>query len=312
MSDRIPRFSLPDSWAVKARCPVCSAAMVQIIHDQDAPDRMTCGRCHCIFELEDGGAYIRFSVLPEALVETLGYRWVSNQEIEQAIADLIPKRKPQEPLPTAVQLDSEPAPSGSYLDARSISQTTPEASLEYVSLTDHTQPEPDVQNPYVDDSSPDEAVLDAYSQAGESLEQTPFASENDYFPGLSENGPQVTRVTGQEYDPEVIAAIVLRRATKLYGLGNNSEQVKVILAYDKNLTSESIEEAVKMIRKIEETKRNHNRRIFILAGGGALGTVIIIVIILILLRFIVVAGQDNTIPSLTPTPAQLLPFLFRV
>ena len=85
MADPIPYISLPDEWTNKARCPVCSASPLAVVHRAGAADQMACPRCHSLFEIEEKGPRIHFAALPRILTGLLAGRWVTYAEVRQTV-----------------------------------------------------------------------------------------------------------------------------------------------------------------------------------------------------------------------------------
>ena len=85
MTDPLPYNSLPDEWASKARCPVCNASPLAVVHRAEAADQMACPRCHALFEIEQKGPRIHFTVLPGILNGPIGGRWITYAEVRQTV-----------------------------------------------------------------------------------------------------------------------------------------------------------------------------------------------------------------------------------
>ena len=92
MTDLVPYFSLPDEWANKAHCPVCSASPLTVIHQPGIPDQMACPRCHSFFEIEEKGASIYFTALPGILTGPLIGRWVTNAQVKQTVQTVVARK----------------------------------------------------------------------------------------------------------------------------------------------------------------------------------------------------------------------------
>ena len=80
-----PRSILPESWAAKTRCPICGAGSLQVKHLPAAPDPMVCRICQSAFEVEEHGEHLRFTQLAQPLAEILVNRWVTMDEVKEAI-----------------------------------------------------------------------------------------------------------------------------------------------------------------------------------------------------------------------------------
>jgi hypothetical protein len=85
MPNPLPRSILPDTWAAKTRCPICSASALHVQHLPAAPDQMVCRMCQSSFEIEEHGAYLRFIKLAQPLAGILANRWVTMVEVKEAI-----------------------------------------------------------------------------------------------------------------------------------------------------------------------------------------------------------------------------------
>ena len=118
MSNLSPYFSLPDEWANKARCPVCNSSPLVVVHNAEAPDRMACPRCHCLFEIEENGTRIHFISLPKVLSKLLDGQWVTYAEMKQTVQEVaaLQAAKNQasataaDHVPAKTPVPSEPSP----------------------------------------------------------------------------------------------------------------------------------------------------------------------------------------------------------
>jgi hypothetical protein len=110
--DPIPYFSLPDDWANKAHCPVCSASPLVVMRRVDAPDQMVCPRCHSLFEIEEKGPRIHFSTLPGILTGILTGRWVTYAEVKQAVQVVVARQAAENLAAGALASQPVQLPSG--------------------------------------------------------------------------------------------------------------------------------------------------------------------------------------------------------
>jgi hypothetical protein len=83
-----PRFNLPETWAARARCPVCSAGILQVVRQPGEPDRMACNNCQSVFQVEQNGGHVRFVKLPPTLEALLADRWVTMGEVKIAVKEV--------------------------------------------------------------------------------------------------------------------------------------------------------------------------------------------------------------------------------
>jgi len=113
VTDPIPYPSLPDEWANKARCPVCNASPLAVVHRAEAADQMACPRCHALFEIEQKGPHIHFTALPGILNGPVGGRWVTYAEVRQIVQDIAAQKSaghPAEGAPAGTISQKAPAP----------------------------------------------------------------------------------------------------------------------------------------------------------------------------------------------------------
>lgn len=78
-----PKMHLPDLWATKMACPVCSSAPLGVFHPTGQADRFACSSCETSFELEDAGKRVRFITLPKDVTPWMRGQWVV---LEEALA----------------------------------------------------------------------------------------------------------------------------------------------------------------------------------------------------------------------------------
>jgi hypothetical protein len=88
------RLNLSPEWGKSARCPICAAAPLNIIHPPQRPDEFRCPRCGAEFEVEQGGSRIWLNALPPDLQEALTGRWVTINEVQEEVAKLNQRREP--------------------------------------------------------------------------------------------------------------------------------------------------------------------------------------------------------------------------
>jgi len=129
MSNLTPYFTLPDEWADKARCPVCSFSHLVVLHHDEVPDQMACPRCHCLFEIEEKGTRIHFISLPKVLSSLLNGQWVTYAEMKQTVQEVAerqtaeqkaarelaeqPPEQPPEPSPFTQEMVTTDIPANS-------------------------------------------------------------------------------------------------------------------------------------------------------------------------------------------------------
>jgi len=79
---------IPDKWAEKGHCPICSNLSLHVIHHTDAADHLACVTCGCAFELETDGPHIwLLRIGPEyqkALMPAEGI-WISMIELRRLV-----------------------------------------------------------------------------------------------------------------------------------------------------------------------------------------------------------------------------------
>jgi hypothetical protein len=97
MSPENSRMYIPDDWALKVRCPVCGGAPLKIFRQDGKPDQMSCERCRCAFELEESSNRIWFKSLAPVLVAVLSERWLTVNEVGEAVRVIKLRRASQVP-----------------------------------------------------------------------------------------------------------------------------------------------------------------------------------------------------------------------
>jgi hypothetical protein len=113
VTDPLPYNSLPDEWANKARCPVCNASPLAVVHRAGAADQMACPRCHALFEIEQKGPRIHFTALPGILNGPIGGRWVTYAEVMQIVQAIAAQKNaanPAEGAPASAPAQKTPPP----------------------------------------------------------------------------------------------------------------------------------------------------------------------------------------------------------
>lgn len=78
-----PKMQLPEAWAAKMACPVCSSQPLGVFHPTGHADRFACSTCETSFELEDAGKRVRFVTLPPGVTPWMRGEWVV---LEEALA----------------------------------------------------------------------------------------------------------------------------------------------------------------------------------------------------------------------------------
>ncbi len=78
-----PKMQLPESWAAKMACPVCSSQPLGVFHPSGHADRFACSTCETSFELEEAGKRVRFVTLPPGVTPWMRGEWVV---LEEALA----------------------------------------------------------------------------------------------------------------------------------------------------------------------------------------------------------------------------------
>lgn len=89
-------------------------------------------------------------------------------------------------------------------------------------------------------------------------------------PASTSTVPTVQPFTGDISEPVAQESEALKRAKKLYELGNTLEQIKIALERNENLLPNDIREAIEEIQKIDEQKRARQKRRLIIGIGIAL------------------------------------------
>lgn len=79
---------IPDKWAEKGHCPICSNLSLHVIHHPDVADHLSCVTCGCAFELEADGPHIwLLRIGPEyqtTLMQAEGI-WISMIELRRLV-----------------------------------------------------------------------------------------------------------------------------------------------------------------------------------------------------------------------------------
>ncbi|NMB55727.1 MAG: hypothetical protein GYA15_13610 [Leptolinea sp.] len=78
-----PKMQLPEAWAERMVCPVCSSRPLGVFHPSGQADRFACSSCETSFELEEGGKRVRFVTLPKDVTPWMRGQWVI---LEEALA----------------------------------------------------------------------------------------------------------------------------------------------------------------------------------------------------------------------------------
>src|SRR5271157_294709 len=130
------RIIIPLEWGTSARCPICAANPLNVIHPLQRPDQLQCPHGGAEFEIEQGGARIRFNALPAGLQSALAGRWVTMAEVQAQVEILNPQ--PESPvktpaltpdsLPTATANENQPA-SAPFVPQANISAPAADAQL---------------------------------------------------------------------------------------------------------------------------------------------------------------------------------------
>jgi rubredoxin len=81
-----PIAQIPDDWAKKASCPVCTVnKSLEIIHLEMMPDQFLCQNCSATFQVQSSSSKIRIKVLPKILKSefvNLLDQWVDPVEVQ--------------------------------------------------------------------------------------------------------------------------------------------------------------------------------------------------------------------------------------
>jgi hypothetical protein len=78
-TDLLPRQDIPDAWATKGRCPLCTNFSLKVVHLKGNPDYLLCSPCEFSFEVEMNTGIIRLKNIPEKLgfvEDELRHNWV--------------------------------------------------------------------------------------------------------------------------------------------------------------------------------------------------------------------------------------------
>ena len=98
-----PLFTIPDTWASQAQCPICDHKPMQAANSPNAPDEMVCPQCGLSFEIEHGGSRILLKDLPaqlRPLRDFLSDQWMTMKEV----SGLIERKLTFPPQPSAAAL----------------------------------------------------------------------------------------------------------------------------------------------------------------------------------------------------------------
>ncbi len=110
-----PLFTIPDTWAMQAQCPICNHKPMQAAHSPNAPDEMMCLQCGLSFEIEHGGSRVRLKDLPAQLRPLRDYlsdQWMTMKEVSGLI-----ERKPSPPPQPSALRSAASAPANVQLVA---------------------------------------------------------------------------------------------------------------------------------------------------------------------------------------------------
>lgn len=82
-----PRDHIPDEWARRGPCPICSTPnTLEVKHLPEVPDQFVCDECGTAFEIQSKGSKIRVMVMSEALKPAwmeIVNRWMDPPEIQK-------------------------------------------------------------------------------------------------------------------------------------------------------------------------------------------------------------------------------------
>jgi len=93
----------------------------------------------------------------------------------------------------------------------------------------------------------------------------------------SSSVPAAQPFTGDISEPLTQESEALRRAKKLYELGNTLEQIKIALERSENLLPSDIKEAIEEIQKLDEQRRARQKRRLKIGIGIALLVLVCVV-----------------------------------
>jgi len=104
MSSYIARSEIPDKWAEKGHCPICSRISLRVIHRPGMSDHLACVSCGCAFELEvDGPNIWLLRIGPDYQQKLLNADgiWISMMDIRRLLMNQpespnpVPERAPE-------------------------------------------------------------------------------------------------------------------------------------------------------------------------------------------------------------------------
>lgn len=75
----------PEEWTNKVRCPICHSRYVEIQRFNAQPDQIHCPNCGVSFQIETKGNHIKFLETPINFYEGMKNRWVTRNEVEEAV-----------------------------------------------------------------------------------------------------------------------------------------------------------------------------------------------------------------------------------
>ncbi len=85
MSEYSAIENLPEDWSRRIRCPICSSNIIQIQRFDNRPDLVHCPDCGIRFQIEKKGQHILFVETPINFLENMRNRWLSRNDIEEAV-----------------------------------------------------------------------------------------------------------------------------------------------------------------------------------------------------------------------------------
>jgi hypothetical protein len=75
------RLLIPEEWANRTRCPVCSSVFLSLKRSLDGPDQLACDGCHTHFEISQDGILVRVMIPPPGLPIELVGEWVDPEVV---------------------------------------------------------------------------------------------------------------------------------------------------------------------------------------------------------------------------------------
>jgi transcription elongation factor Elf1 len=100
----------PKEWANKVRCPICRSRVVEFHRSDIQPDKVHCSNCGVSFQIEKKGNHIKFLETPINFYEEMKNRWVTRNEVEEALQKISFHKPDKSPAMTAIPVNAKSNP----------------------------------------------------------------------------------------------------------------------------------------------------------------------------------------------------------